>query len=69
MLERNPDVDAIVVPVGGGSGAAGAGLVAKAIDPGITVIGVQSEAAPAAYRAWRERRPVVDQMRTFAEGL
>src|SRR4029079_756560 len=41
----------------------------KAIRPGIEVIGVQSEAAPAAYRAWRERSLVEDEMHTFAEGL
>ena len=69
LLEREPSIDVIVVPVGGGSGAAGACIVAKAIDPRIGVIGVQSEAAPAAYRAWRERRPVADVMHTFAEGL
>jgi len=69
LLEREPSIDVIVVPVGGGSGAAGACIVAKAIDPRIEVIGVQSEAAPAAYRAWRERRPVADETRTFAEGL
>jgi threonine dehydratase len=69
LLEREPSIDVIAVPVGGGSGAAGACVVAKAIDPRIVVIGVQSEAAPAAYRAWRERRPVADEMRTFAEGL
>lgn len=69
LLEREPSVEVIVVPVGGGSGAAGACIVAKAIDPRIVVIGVQSEAAPAAYRAWRDRRPVADEMHTFAEGL
>ena len=69
LLGREPSIDAIVVPVGGGSGAAGACVAAKAIDPRIVVIAVQSEAAPAAYRAWRERRPVADEMHTFAEGL
>jgi threonine dehydratase len=69
LLEREPSIDVIVVPVGGGSGAAGACIVAKAVDPRIAVIGVQSEAAPAAYRAWREGRPVTDEMHTFAEGL
>jgi len=69
LLEREPSIDVIVVPVGGGSGAAGACIVAKAVDPRIVVIGVQSEAAPAAYRAWRERRPIADEMHTFAEGL
>ncbi|MDQ3821634.1 MAG: pyridoxal-phosphate dependent enzyme, partial [Actinomycetota bacterium] len=33
------------------------------------VVGVQSEAAPAAYRSWRERRLVEDAMGTSAEGL
>ncbi len=69
LLQREPSIDAIVVPVGGGSGAAGACLAAKAIDSRITVVGVQSEAAPAAYRAWRDRKPTVDEMHTFAEGL
>ncbi len=69
LLQREPSIDTIVVPVGGGSGAAGACLAAKAIDSRITVIGVQSEAAPAAYRAWRDRKPTSDEMHTFAEGL
>jgi threonine dehydratase len=69
VLEREPEIDTIIVPVGGGSGAAGACIAAKAIRPSIEVIGVQSEAAPAAYRAWRERRLVEDEMHTFAEGL
>jgi threonine dehydratase len=69
ILEQQPRIDAIVVPVGGGSGAAGACIVAKAVNPAVRVIGVQSEAAPAAYRSWRERRLVEDRMGTFAEGL
>jgi threonine dehydratase len=69
ILEERPDLDAIVVPIGGGSGAAGACVVAKAIRPAVEVIGVQSESAPAAYRSWRERRLVEDRMGTFAEGL
>jgi threonine dehydratase len=69
ILERQPEVDAILVPVGGGSGAAGACISAKAIGRRIEVVGVQSDAAPAAYRAWREGRLVEDVMGTFAEGL
>src|SRR5690242_1596118 len=41
ILETSPDVEAIVVPVGGGSGASGACVVAKAVRPSIEVIGVQ----------------------------
>jgi threonine dehydratase len=69
ILEEQPQTEVIVVPIGGGSGAAGACIVAKTINPGIRVIGVQSEAAPTAYRSWRERRLVEDRMETFAEGL
>jgi threonine dehydratase len=69
IIEDRPDIDVIVVPVGGGSGAAGACLVAKAVRASIEVIGVQSEAAPAAYRSWQARSLVEDSTSTFAEGL
>jgi threonine dehydratase len=69
ILEALPDADMIVVPVGGGSGLAGACIVAKAIRPSIEVIGVQSEAAPAAYESWRAGALVEDTTTTIAEGL
>jgi threonine dehydratase len=69
LIEARPDVEMIVVPVGGGSGAAAACVVAKAVRPSIQVIGVQSEAAPAAYRSWRAGSLVQDTTSTFAEGL
>jgi len=69
ILEAQPDTGVIVVPVGGGSGAAGACVVAKAVRPSVEVIGVQSEGAPAAYRSWRGRSLVEDTTSTFAEGL
>jgi threonine dehydratase len=68
ILQEQPQTDMIIVPIGGGSGAAGA-CIAKAISPAIKIIGVQSEAAPAAFRSWQERRLVVDRMQTVAEGL
>jgi threonine dehydratase len=69
MLEEDPGLDVIIVPVGGGSGAAGACITAKAIRPSVAVIGVQSEAAPAAQRSWSTRRLASGGMETFAEGL
>jgi threonine dehydratase len=69
LLEDEPRIDTIIVPIGGGSGAAGAAIVAKTLDPSIRVIGVQSDAAPAAFRSWRDRALLEDEMRTFAEGL
>ena len=69
ILQDRPDTEVIVVPVGGGSGAAGACLVAKAVRSSVEVIGVQSQAAPAAYRSWRAGTLVADTTSTFAEGL
>jgi threonine dehydratase len=69
LLER-PDIDVFVVPVGGGSGASGAALVAKTLRPDLTVIGVQAEGASAAYQAWRDRAPrTTERAATFADGL
>jgi threonine dehydratase len=70
VLTERPDLDVLIVPVGGGSGASGAALVAKSIRPQITVIGVQAEGASAAYLAWRDRAPrTTERAATFAEGL
>ena len=69
IMEDLPDVDVIVVPVGGGSGASGACIVAKSINPDIQVIGVQAEQAPAVYLSWQRGEVVDAPMKTAAEGL
>jgi threonine dehydratase len=69
ILESQPGTQVIVVPIGGGSGAAGTCIVARAVQPSIEVIGVQSEAAPAAFRSWQAGALVEDSTSTFAEGL
>ncbi|TAH51194.1 MAG: threonine/serine dehydratase [Chloroflexota bacterium] len=69
ILEDEPDIDVVIVPIGGGSGAAGACIVAKALNPKIRVIGVQAENAPAAYKSWKARAMLEDTNATFAEGL
>ena len=69
ILQDAPDVEIILVPIGGGSGAAGACLAAKAINPRIRVIGVQAEQAPAAYHSRKQRALLSDSCTTFAEGL
>ena len=69
ILEEFPQVDYIFVPLGGGSGAAGACIVAKAMNPVVQVIAVQSQEAPAAYRSWKQKQIVEAEMSTFAEGL
>jgi threonine dehydratase len=69
ILSEEPRIDVIIVPVGGGSGAAGACIVAKAVNPRIVVIGVQAEKAPSAYLSWRAGKPVEATTSTWAEGL
>jgi threonine dehydratase len=69
IVEEEPRIDAIVVPIGGGSGAAGTCIVAREVNPAIDVIGVQSDAAPAAFLTWQAREPVERPIATFAEGL
>jgi threonine dehydratase len=70
LLEAVPDLEILFVPVGAGSGVLGASVVARAVNPAIRVIGVQSEGAPAVYRSWKEgQRVETPGITTFAEGL
>ncbi|WP_248963505.1 threonine ammonia-lyase [Sphaerisporangium perillae] len=69
MFTRRPDLDAVFVPVGSGTGAAAACLVARAVAPRCRVIGVQSSLAPAAHDSWRSGEPVRRPIETVADGL
>lgn len=54
ILEQNPDIDVILVPIGGGGLITGIGIAAKGIKPSIEVIGVQPEASPAMAASIRD---------------
>ncbi|GAA0551033.1 threonine/serine dehydratase [Paractinoplanes ferrugineus] len=69
ILEARPDLDAIVVPVGSGTGAAAATVVAKELAPRCQIIAVQSASSPAAHDSWRDQSPVVRPNRTRVDGL
>jgi len=69
MLQDEPDLQVLIVPIGGGSGAAGASIVARTINPAIRIIGVQAAASPAAYESWKQGRLIEAPNRTLAEGL
>jgi threonine dehydratase len=69
IFEEQPDVEVLVVPVGGGSGASGACLVRRAVRPATEVVAVQAEAAPAGQRSWQAGRVVQAPMATAAEGV
>lgn len=53
MLEKAPELDALIVPIGGGGLISGMATAAKAIKPEIEVYGVQSALYPSMYRAIR----------------
>jgi threonine dehydratase len=57
VMEELPDVDLLLVPVGGGGLIAGMAVTAKAVNPAVRVVGVQPEASPAAYLSLRDGRP------------
>ena len=64
------NVDAVIVPIGLGSGICGVSLVSERISPKTQIIGVQAERAPAVYRSWKEKRLVTTESAdTFADGL
>ena len=69
ILEEFPDVEYILVPLGGGSGASGCSIVAKAVNPSVKVVAVQSQQAPAAYLSWKNKEIRHAPMNTKAEGL
>jgi threonine dehydratase len=70
MLADDPDLDAIVVPVGGGGLIAGIATAAKALHPRIRIIGVQTKAYPAMAAALRGRKaPPAPAGATVAEGI
>ena len=69
ILEDLPDVDYIIAPLGGGSGACGACIVAKSVNPDIKVVAVQAESAQAAYLSWKTGDIVEAPMESAAEGL
>ena len=69
IFEEQPEVDVLIGPVGGGSGMAGACIVARTIRPKTRLVAVGAAAAPAAHHSWQARALVEDRMETAAEGL
>jgi len=69
LLQSHPEIETLYVPVGSGSGLAGALLVRDAIAPGTRVVGVQAEGASAAYDSWRSGTVMTVEAHTFAAGL
>jgi len=68
MLDAAPELDVLIVPIGGGGMISGMAVAAKAIKPGIEVIGVQTERFPSMLCAIENRTPVFGAS-TLADGI
>ncbi|HLN45991.1 MAG TPA: threonine/serine dehydratase [Candidatus Sulfotelmatobacter sp.] len=70
IVDALPNVDVIVVPVGGGGLISGISIAAKGVKPNVEIVGVQSEASPVMYESLKAGKIVeVPKMKTIAEGL
>lgn len=70
ILEDLPDVDLVIVPVGGGGLISGIAAAVKRTRPSARVIGVEPEGAPTVTEALRAGRPVrLERIATIADGL
>ena len=70
MLQAQPDLDAMVVPVGGGGLIAGMAVAAKSIKPDIEMIAVSAQGAPAMRLSYEEKRAIdTTSVRTIADGI
>jgi len=70
LLEQVPDLDVVVVPVGGGGLAGGVGVAIKSKRPEVAIYGVEAALVPSMRSALRQGAPVlVDPARTLADGI
>jgi len=70
MLEEQPDLDAVVIPVGGGGLISGCAVAAKSLSPEMEVIGIASAGAPAMKLSYDAKKPIdTTSVRTIADGI
>ncbi len=70
VLAQEPETDAFVVPVGGGGLVSGVAVAAKALRPGVKVIGVETEVLPSMLQALEAGHPVtLEPGNTLADGI
>ena len=70
ILDQLPDVEAVVVPVGGGGLLAGVAFAIKSLRPDVKIYGVQAAGAASMYNAYRDHTyETLDHVDTFADGI
>lgn len=69
ILKELPDIDAVILPIGGGSELAAAATVLSSVNPDIEIYAVQADSAKAAYLSWRVGAIMQAPNHTFAGGF
>ncbi len=70
ILEEMPDVDAVIVPIGGGGLISGVAFAIKSLNPNVKVYGVQAEGAPSMVNSIRDKERLrLDSVSTIADGI
>jgi len=70
VLDALPDVDTIVVPIGGGGLISGVAIAARSLKPGVRIIGVQAAGCATVHASLAAGEPVgIAEARTIADGI
>ena len=70
LLDQLPDIDAIIVPIGGGGLISGVAFAAKALKPEIKIYGVQASGAPSMVASMESGKiECLDSVATIADGI
>lgn len=70
IMEEMSDVDAVVVPIGGGGLISGVAFACKKLNPKVKVYGVQAEGAPSMYESIKQDKIIsLDKVNTIADGI
>ena len=70
LLDQLPDVEAVVVPIGGGGLISGVAYAIKMLNPSVKVYGVQAQGAPSMYDSIHDHHPdTLDHVSTIADGI
>jgi threonine dehydratase len=69
ILEDLPEVETVLVPVGGGGLLAGVGAALRAAKPSVRIVAVEPEGCPALHRSLQAGRPMEVDCRTIADGV
>lgn len=70
LMEAEPELDAVVVPIGGGGLCAGVAAAVKAVRPACRVFGVEPDGADTMHRSFAAGKPMaIDRVQTIADSL